>query len=105
MDASRVKSLLTEMGFVEYKPRAADAQRDASGEPTRTSYEAVPTAGIGVLLVVDTLSGTIKIIFAERSFRFSALGLAKRDFLIEQMRSAFGERVVSIRDLGASSPS
>jgi len=91
--------LVTGLGLAEYKDPVTRMRNDSS-ETKRTSYETVPTTAIGILVIEEATKGIIRIIFTERKTQFSRLGLEKRDLLIRELRGAFKEKVVAVRDSG-----
>ena len=99
-DADRVRALVNGLGLAEYKDPVTRGMRNDSSGTRRTSYETVPTTAIGILVIEETTKGVIRIIFTERKTQFSQLGLEKRDLLIRELRGAFKEKVVAIRDSG-----
>jgi len=97
-DADRVRALVNGLGLAEYKDPVTRGMRSDSSETRRTSYETVPTTAISILVIEEATNGIIRIIFRERKTQFSRLGLEKRDLLIRELRDAFKEKVVAIRD-------
>ncbi len=86
------------LGLAEYKDPVTRGMRNDSSGTRRTSYETVPSTAIGILVIEEATNGIIRIIFRERKTQFSRLGLEKRDLLIRELRDAFKEKVVAIRD-------
>ena len=99
-DAERVRALVTGLGLAEYKDPVTRGMRNDSSETKRTNYETVPTTAIGILVIEEATKGIIRIIFTERKTQFSRLGLERRDLLIRELRGAFKEKVVAVRDSG-----
>lgn len=84
---SRVDEIIRGLGFHSSEPPATAEQ---AGMIVK-SYDTAPIAGVFIVVRYEQPEGSMEIYFAERAQSFSTFALQKRDALMTQIASAFGQ--------------